>query len=168
MLDIRTPPIKILTLVLAGVALQWIGVADSILVHVTGKDIGINVAFWFRFVCNLSGLALVMLSISYYIPDKFRLAGSLALVAISLYMLMLPGYYRIFDGPLAEYDVMPWEMITKPYQAPKERPRGPVGRPGPELALKGQNMTILALRAGNRHMDSLESASLDWKTKPHG
>ena len=85
MLDIRTPPIKILTLVLAGVALQWIGVADSILVHVTGKDIGINVAFWFRFVCNLSGLALVMLSISYYIPDKFRLAGSLALVAISLH-----------------------------------------------------------------------------------
>lgn len=136
MIDIRTPPTKILTLVIVGVALQWIGVADSFLVYVTGRDFGINGTFWFRFVCNLSGLVFVTLAISYYLPTKIRLVSTLMLAAASSYMLMSPGYYRIFNGPLAEYDVMPWEIITKPYQAPKERPKGPAGRPGPELAGK--------------------------------
>lgn len=168
MLDIRTSSTKILALVIAGAAIQWFGVADNLLVYLTGKDMGINGTFWFRFICNLVGLSLVTLAASYYIPTRFRLAGSIALIAASSYLLMSPGYYRIFDGPLTEHDVMPWEIITKPYQEPKERQRGPAVRPGPELALKAKNLRILTLRAALGPMDGLESASFDWKTKSHG
>lgn len=133
-----TAATAVLALAATGAGLQWLGVADGYLTYITGRDLGINGAFWFRFLFNMAGLAVVTAAIVLYLPQKFRLVGALLMGAGSLYLLMLPGYYRIFDGPLAEYDVKPWEIILKPYQEPEDLRRGPTGYPGPELARNGR------------------------------
>lgn len=150
----RSPTSLVLTLAITGLALQWIGVADSLVVQATGKDLGVNGTFWFRFFFNLAGLTAVTLAVTFLLPERFRLAGGSVMAIGSLYLLMLPGYYRVFDGPLAEYDVAPLDIIRRPYQVPTEQPRQN-GRPGPELAFCGQNLAVWGLPAAKSGKYSL-------------
>jgi hypothetical protein len=124
--------IRVLFFVVTGLAFQLAGLSDSLLVYLTGIDLGINFVFWYRFICNLTGLLLIGTAFSLLMPDRFRAVLFLVIPLISTYVAFLPGYYRYADGPLAVYQVSPIEMIRNPY-APTEKPKRREN-PGPELA----------------------------------
>ena len=136
MLNIRTSSTKILALLSQGQLFSGLVLLTTSWSTSPARDMGINGTFWFRFIYNLIGLTLVTLAASYYIPTRFRLAGSIAADRGLSYLLMspvLPDIRRAADG----HDVMPFGKSSPPYQEPKERRRS--GRSArPELALKAK------------------------------